>query len=148
MLHKNILTIWSIPIWLSLIKIQNYTSLSELLHNNVIIQSLTHHICWITRIFRNINSLLVPCSGLFPWGDLTSIHMSWKNLYSYLHHAKDIWTGQRVYMDICINLGMCVFGYGQSRLITQSYQKINFIGNTMLMSRSMSYFLVMYQHLF
>ena len=64
--YTNILKIWSRPICLCLVQIQNYTSLSGPLYNKVIIQILINQICWIMMIPRNINTSLVPWNCIFP----------------------------------------------------------------------------------
>ena len=91
--HTNIPTIWYRLILICLVKIQNYTSLSDPLYKMVIIHRLKYQICCIIRIPRSIIPSLVPCSGIFNWGDLTSINMSWQCIASYMHHVKVIWTG-------------------------------------------------------
>ena len=98
--HTNILTRWSRPIWICLIQIQNYTSISDPLYNKVIHQSLKHHSCWIISISINIKPSLVPCSWIFTWEHLTYVHMSWQCIAPDMNHVKVICTRWRVYMNI------------------------------------------------
>ena len=90
---------------------------------------------------------MVPCSGIFPWVYLTSLHMLWQCLASDLNHSKVVWTKWRGYMCIWIKWGMRAFGYRHRSLINQRYQIRNLITNNLYMGRSMSYVLVIQQNL-
>ena len=98
--HTNILKIWSRYIWLCLLQIQNHTSMTDILYNKVTIQSLKHQSCWIMRILRNINPLLVPFLG-YLIGSIWHVYTCHDNVYLR------ICTTPRLYRpgeeDICIS---------------------------------------------